>query len=618
MALVSAPVARTFTLLAWESGWFYFDPYPPFDSADPGPDWKDDGYDTSWWGYDWAGFEWRDPNSDPVGFPPVPVRTALGATPAFTTYFRASFTVVLSPAGLTLTLRHAVDDGAVFYLNGAEVQRFNLPMGFIDANTPSSVATYPTIRSPAPLPTPAFRSGPNLLAVELHQIERNSVDKFFALELTARAESLPVGPVVLLGGPVNTTVVDRGTATFTVRAIGALTFQWQMNGTNFPGATNATFIIPQTPFAWNDSLVRVLCTGTNGTVASSNATLNVLHDTTPPVLLSARAVQDGTFLLVFSEVLDADHATNVANYSITNAAGVAFAVTSATLTNGTNVVLTITSFATGNPVIVVSNLRDVSADANVLSPNPSAWRPGFDLFIPINAAWRYNQSGADLGTAWKDVGYDDSAVGWSNGLALLYVESAALPAPKNTPLRLTGTNGQSIITYYFRHAFVSPLTVSSVVFTLRHVIDDGAVVYLNGVEVQRFNMAAGGPLYTTQASVNVGDALFQGPYQFTNSLAGGTNVLAVEVHQQGLASGDVTFGAELSFSIPGVQWAFAPPSAPHLELIQFPGLLLLNWSEPGCTLESADAVSGPWMPVGTNPPFLISATNSAAFYRLRR
>ena len=85
-----------------------------------------------------------------------------------------------------------------------------------------------------------------------------------------------------------------------------------------------------------------------------------------------------------------------------------------------------------------------------------------------------------------------------------------------------------------------------------------------------------------------------------------------------VSSGDVTFGAELSFSIPGAPVAFAPLPAPHLELIQFPGLLVLNWSEPGVTLESAAAVSGPWTVVSTTPPFLIATTNSATFYRLRR
>ena len=615
MALVAVPVARTFTLLAWESAWFYFDPYPPFESADPGPDWKDDGYDASWWGHDSAGFVW---SSDGSLIGPVPVHTALGSTPAFTTYFRSSFAAALSPAGLTLALRHAVDDGAVFYLNGAEVQRFNLPVGNIITNTPASLAVSPVIRGPVTLPVNSLRSGSNLLAVELHQTAQEDADKFFALELIARAESLPVGPVVLLGGPNNTTVVDRGTATFGIQAVGAQSFQWQLNGTNLPGATNAIFTIPQSPVSWNGALVRVFCSGANGTIASSNATLTVLHDTTPPVLRFARAAQDGTFLLAFSEALDAAYVTNLANYSVTNATGAIIAVTSATLTNGTNVVLTLASFATGNPVIVVANLRDASADANVLSPNPSAWRPGFDLFIPINAPWRYNQSGGDLGTAWKAVGYDDSTTGWSNGLGLLYVESAALPAPKNTPLSLTGTNGQSTITYYFRHSFLSPVTVSNVVFTLRHLVDDGAVMYFNGVEVHRFNMAAGVPLSTTQASINVGDAVFQGPFQFTNQVVGGTNVLAVEVHQNGVNSGDVTFGAELSFNIPGAQVAFAPPSASHLELIQFAGLLLLNWSGTGDILERAGAVNGPWMPVGTNPPFLISATNSAAFYRLRR
>ena len=615
-ALVAAPVARTFVLLPYGSSWFYYEPFLSVGIIDPGPGWKEAGYDTFDWGYDAAGFE---ASSDISFLAPVPAQTALSFTDAFTTYFRSSFASALSPAGLSLTLRHAVDDGAVFYLNGIEVHRFNLPTGLIASNTPASgLIGNPTTSGPVGLPAHLLRSGQNLMAVELHQVALDDLDKFFALELSARAESLMVGPVVLLGGPASTTVVDRRAATFAVQAVGALTFQWQMNGTNLPGATNATLTIPQTPVAWDGSLVRVRCTGLNDTVTSSNATLTVLHDVTPPVLLAVRAMPDGTFLLAFSEALAAGPATNQNNYWVTNAAGATIAVTTATLTNGTNVVLTLASFPTGHPVIVVSNLRDASADANLLAPHPSAWRPGFDLFIPIDAEWRYQQSGGDLGTGWKEIGYNDFGNGWASGLALLYVEMAALPAPKNTPLNLNGTNGQSTITYYFRHAFLSPVTVSNVVFTLRHVIDDGAVVYFNGVEVHRFNMAAGVPLAATLASINVGDAVFQGPYQFTNHLVGGTNVLAVEVHQNVVSSGDVTFGAELSFSIPGAQVAFAPLPAPHLELIQFPGLLVLNWSEPGVTLESAAAVSGPWTVVSTTPPFLIATTNSATFYRLRR
>ena len=613
------PIAQFTTLIAFTANWRHFydlfgPPYAPLGAVGA---WKllnyNDDDPDGWYGGAGA-FVFDGTGNLEIG---VPVQTAL-AFPVPSYYFRGKFNYPGTQVGSKLYLRHLVDAGAVFYLNGQEVARTNLPAGTITDSTLANIEPgSPPISNPIELPIGGLLSGSNVLTAELHPSSLDTLtdeDVVFAAELVARVPSLPVGPILITSQPQSRVVTEGSSVTFSVTVVGAARVQWQVNGTHFPGATNAVFTIPQTPFAWNNSLVRVLCTGTNGTVTSSSATLTVLHDTTPPVLLSARAVEDGTFILTFSEALSAGYATNLANYSITNATGASIAVTGATLINGTNVVLTCAPFVNGNPIIVVSNLRDASTDANVLAPNPSGWWPGFDVFIPIDAAWRYHQSGADLGTAWKDVGYDDSVAGWSNGLALLYVESAALPAPKNTLLSLTGTNGLDTITFYFRHAFLSPMTISNIVFTLRHLVDDGAVVYWNGVEVYRFNMPAGGPLYSTRASAGVGDALFLGPYHFTNNLAGGTNVLAVEVHQVG-PSGDVVFGAEVSFSVPGGAVAFTPP---HLELIHFSSLLVLDWSEPSCTLEGANAVTGPWTTVSLNAPFLTSKTNSAAFYRLRR
>src|SRR5262249_45605074 len=81
---------------------------------------------------------------------------------------------------------------------------------------------------------------------------------------------------------------------------------------------------------------------------------------------------------------------------------------------------------------------------------------------------------------------------------------------------------------------------------LSHVLDDGAVVYLNGVEVHRTNMPAGNITFTTQASAAVNHAVTQGPFGISlANLVPGDNVLAVEVHQNGTASPDVAFGLKL-------------------------------------------------------------------------
>ncbi len=58
--------------------------------------------------------------------------------------------------------------------------------------------------------------------------------------------------------------------------------------------------------------------------------------------------------------------------------------------------------------------------------------PATNVVVAITARWRYTTNNMDT-TDWRANGYDDSA--WSGpGNALLYIETAALPAPANTTL----------------------------------------------------------------------------------------------------------------------------------------------------------------------------------------
>ncbi len=160
------------------------------------------------------------------------------------------------------------------------------------------------------------------------------------------------------------------------------------------------------------------------------------------------------------------------------------------------------------------------------------------LLVPIDATWKYNQSGADLGTAWRAPGFDDSA--WASGPALFYNETATLPAAKNTPLTL------GPITYYFRKTLSFAEDPAGVSLILRPVVDDGAVVYLNGVEILRYNLKAG-PMAVTNLATTVNNAVFSGPFTvFPTNLVQGDNLLAVEVHQSAANSDDVVFGLEIT------------------------------------------------------------------------
>src|SRR5688572_8451253 len=65
--------------------------------------------------------------------------------------------------------------------------------------------------------------------------------------------------------------------------------------------------------------------------------------------------------------------------------------------------------------------------------------------IATEGTWKFDDRGTDLGTAWREPGFNDSA--WPSGAGLFFQEDGPLPAAKNTPL----TPGRS--TYYFRTRF---------------------------------------------------------------------------------------------------------------------------------------------------------------------
>jgi len=167
------------------------------------------------------------------------------------------------------------------------------------------------------------------------------------------------------------------------------------------------------------------------------------------------------------------------------------------------------------------------------------------LGIDTTTKWKFNQSADLTGINWTAPAYQDAA--WASGSALLAVETAALPEPIRTPLTLGRT------TYYFRAKFNFPSPPRGTELRLRHVIDDGGIVYLNGAEVLRTGMPAGSASFSTLATRTVGDAVYEGPFAIsTASLAQGENVLAVEVHQSANNSSDIVFGLSLEATVPAI------------------------------------------------------------------
>ncbi len=77
--------------------------------------------------------------------------------------------------------------------------------------------------------------------------------------------------------PANQTVSVGQPATFTVGAAGtpSLTYQWQKNGADIPGATSSSYTTPTTTSADSGAMFRVVITNSAGSVTSNSATLTV-------------------------------------------------------------------------------------------------------------------------------------------------------------------------------------------------------------------------------------------------------------------------------------------------------------------------------------------------------
>ena len=185
-------------------------------------------------------------------------------------------------------------------------------------------------------------------------------------------------------------------------------------------------------------------------------------------------------------------------------------------------------------------------------PNPGISNPATqsqqitDNLIKSTDTWKYILGAQFANQTWIAAGFNDAS--WQSGPGVLYHENAALPWSKGTELDQPPTHPYSgtNTTYYFRRTFniADPSAISSL--RLNALIDDGAVFYINGQEVKRLGMDPGTVIFSTKSNRNVTDAAVEGEFLLpTNLLVAGVNTIAVEVHQTGTSSSDITFGLTL-------------------------------------------------------------------------
>jgi hypothetical protein len=185
--------------------------------------------------------------------------------------------------------------------------------------------------------------------------------------------------------------------------------------------------------------------------------------------------------------------------------------------------------------------RQVSSMLVALLATFSAATAADLTLVPRGATWKYLDNNTNQGTAWKEPAFHDSD--WAAGPAPLgFGDSYVVTTVQSGP-----TNGRYITTY-FRRVFTvaDPAAISALRINLQR--DDGAIIYVNGVEIARDNLPAGAVDWQTITPVIVSGADETTYFPITPSatpLVAGVNIIAVELHQRDNTSSDLGFDMDL-------------------------------------------------------------------------
>lgn len=246
--------------------------------ADLGVAWLDQSYDDTQAGWS-AGQGLFGYTPSPGAYPAINTALASGPTPY---YFRTHFNWNFLADNVAFVITNYLSDGAVIYLNGAEVRRVRMPAGSIGFNTNATGSAIPVGRIEVfGIAGQPLILGDNILEVETHQALGTAADMVFGLSLTAAAQF----PVLNINTnlPADQTVVAGESVTLTTDVIGSgpLSHQWSRNGVNVPGATNANLTIPVV--LTNDAGNYVLVTS-NAQATNTTRTARLTVPSTPVLI----------------------------------------------------------------------------------------------------------------------------------------------------------------------------------------------------------------------------------------------------------------------------------------------------------------------------------------------
>jgi hypothetical protein len=549
----------------------------------------------------------------PFPYPEPIVTPLLVSSTRSAYYFRTHFNFTGSTSGLNLIARAYIDDGAVIYLNGAEAARVRMPDGAIAFGTRATAVAPEGVVTNIALPITNLVQGDNVLAVEVHQRSASDADVVFGLSLETASSQLPV--FTTPAEPADRAVDQDGATTLISPATGfpTPTFQWFKSNTPLSGATSDSFAIPFMTAAEAGSYYCVAANAA-GSVTSRTAVVTYVPDTNGVRILYVLGLPDPTQIqVVFSEPPEPSTTGDYFAWSVYPEGSTAGAIDDLLPigVTGTGTEYVITTALPRDPATVYILERTVELEeavnhGNLLPAGTKVPVAAFDAPIILMDdihQWKYNQSGIDLGNGWRESNYDDS--GWLTGLAPFdgYRQPGLPPCRDyvpvlNPPVRTCITlsnaaNTVQIPTVYFRTKFNFEGDAARSLLRLQTAVNDGAVYYINGVELVRSGMPAGEISYDSLSTRSLGDAIPETFIVYAPSLVTGENTLAVELHQGTLRSESMTLGIDLYGIFP------TKPVIRSKMIIRHSGsdTLEIIWSPAGGVLECTDDPSTGWAPV---------------------
>jgi hypothetical protein len=310
-------------------------------------------------------------------------------------------------------------------------------------------------------------------------------------------------------------------------------------------------------------------------------------------------------------------ALNLANYTFVPP----LAVLSGSLSNASVTLTTAPRETPRNYLLRIANVTGITSGANPIDPNPTfVTLTSARVIVPWGANWLYSTNSQDAtlappNTLWFAPNFAPGS-DWQTGPGLFGYEISSslipnLPDHIATPLLPNDVPAEpdSRVTAYFRRVIDLPVLPDGASYVLCHLIDDGAIFYLDGLEIGRVNMTNPPPTFFTQrAAANIEASLKCFPFTATP----GEHTLAAEVHQAGLTSSDVLFGVEVR----------AIGAIPRLEISESTGVVLVHrQADSSWELLSANRLDGPYNALPNAPLRTLrlpaSGQTNHSFFKLR-